>query len=473
MTESPHGARRARRRGAPALIALVAALTLIAAACGGGRDEGGSSSSSRATTPAGGTTGTGDNGNNGGASIIDTAECPSEDDFTAGISGDTIKLGTSLPQSGIYSTFKEILAGSRAYFEYVNEEQGGVEVAGKKYKIELVDKDDAYASERTVTNVNQLIRDEGVFALFDVVGTKNNLAIRDTVNEDCVPDVFAATGSPAWGNHNYPWVLGTVLVPYPLEAKAFVDYLKENKPSAKVAVLRANDEFGRAYADTFKKLIEGTQITLTKEETYDPDNPDTKTQVTSLAASNADTFLLGATLLACPNALNAVGDANWKPLIYMSGTCTSKTLMGIAGKNGNNVLSVSPLLDPVNPENTSNEAMTLYKSKVKQYERAADVDNGIVAYGWSVAALMVETLKRTPTLDRPGLMETARTLSDVKGVGLELPEASWTVGADDWFLGENFNLVQYTTSGNYFKTLKFIKADDQTEEITPDDLING
>ncbi len=51
-----------------------------------------------------------------------------------------------------------------------------------------------------------------------------------------------------------------------------------------------------------------------------------KAQVTDLAATKADTFVLGGTLLACPNALTAADDAGWKPLTYMSGTCVSKLL---------------------------------------------------------------------------------------------------------------------------------------------------
>ena len=66
------------------------------------------------------------------------------------ITGDTIKIGTSLPQSGIYAAFSAILNGEQAYFDYINDAKGGVEIAGKKYKIELVAKDDAYDAPRTV-----------------------------------------------------------------------------------------------------------------------------------------------------------------------------------------------------------------------------------------------------------------------------------------------------------------------------------
>jgi len=385
-----HEVNRRHRRSRVPIFAVLLAIVLIAAACGSDKkssdDKGGNSSET--TTASGGSDG-------GGAFEINTDDCETDPESVT-VEGDTIKFGTSIPKSGPYATFEEILKGSSAYIQYLNAEKGGVEIAGKKYKIELVDKDDAYEASKTVTNVQSLIDSEEVFGLFNVVGTKNNAAIRDILNDGCVPGLFAATGSPMWGNHDYPWVEGTMLVPYPLEMQSLVNYLKENKPAATIAVLYADDDFGRSYSETLEKLIQGTELKVVKKEAYNPENPETKPQVTSLAATKADVFVVGATLTACPNALNNMGASGWKPMVYMSGTCTSKTLMALAGANGDKVMSVGPLLDPADPANDSNAAMKLYKEKVKQYSPSADVGNGIVAYGWSAAALLEYTLSKVP-----------------------------------------------------------------------------
>jgi branched-chain amino acid transport system substrate-binding protein len=445
-------------------VALAAVLALVLAACGNGRGDDSSSSGSGTSTEGG--TGSGQ------GFTIDTSNCTT-DPSTVKLSGDTIKLGTSLPQSGIYAAFSEILRGEQAYFEYLNA-QGGVTVAGKKYKVDLVAKDDAYDAQRTFANVQSLVEDDNVFALFDVVGTKNNLAIRDYVNEGCVPNLLAATGSPAWGNHDFPWLLGTELVPYPDEMQALVTYLKANKPNATIAILRANDDFGRSYSDTLQSLVKGTNLKIVQEQTYDTETGDVTSQVTSLAATNADVFVLGATLLACPTALNQLGSTSWKPLVYMSGTCTSKTLMAIAGANGNNVVSVSPLMDPNDPQWQSNAAMKLYKEQVPKYAPDADISNGIVVYGWTTAALLADMLSKADAADRLAVMQAARTVSDAKGIGLQLPGAQWTVGSNDWFLGEEFDLVQYSTADGFFKVLGNLqKLDGQTAKITPPALING
>ena len=453
-------------------LALVVVAGLVAAACGGGRDDDDADKTDTTTAPSG-STAVGDTTTTAGsAPIIDASNCAS--DPTTGIDGDTIKLGTSLPQSGLYSAFAEILKGEEAYFSYLNEELGGVEVAGSKYKIELVNKDDEYLADKTVTNVNSLINDDQVFALFNVVGTKNNLAIRDLVNEQCIPNLFAGTGSPAWGNPDYPFMLGSELVPYPLEMKAFADYLAETKPGAKVAILRASDDFGRAYSDTFTSLAEDAGLTVAKEETYISEQFDTKSQITSLAATGADALILATTLLACPDALKNVALEGWEPIIYMSGTCTSKTLMDMAADAGDGVLSVGPLMDPANTLYADVESMKLFKEKIAQYQPEADPSNGIVAYGWTTAALMADVLQRSPALDRISVMETARTATSIEGIGLMLEGQVHNLSADDWFLGETFNLVQYSLADGFFSPVGEIHEEDgNTASYTPEDLING
>ncbi len=431
MLSSRHPDRRHALRPMPAL-ALMLAVALAATACSSNRR------SSSTTTAKNGT------GSTTPSTVVDTSACPPGND-SVGVSGNTITIGTSLPESGLYQAFTAILQGEKAYFDYLNA-QGGVDVGGTKYQIKLVDKDDQYNASQTVTNVQSLINDSKVFALFNVVGTKNNLAIRNTISTQCVPDLLVASGAVQWGNTKYPWLLGSELVPYPLEMRAFVDYLEQKKPDATIAVLKANDDFGQSYADSLTSMVKGTNLKIVQTQSYDPETSDVKAQVTSLAATKADAFVIGATLLACPGALNAMGAAGWHPITYMSGTCVSKVLLEAGGKNSDGVISVTPLLDPADPANDSNPAMQLYKSTVKKYQSKADATDGIVAYGWTTGALFAEILQRSPKPTRSAVMETARTLDGVKGVGLELPTSSWSTSANDWFLGEDFQLVQYSVA---------------------------
>ena len=460
-----HSHRTSRPRRSWSLVLLLAVLALVASSCSGRSD---SSSSS----DGGGSSSGGGSSDSGG--VVNPDDC-SNYDGTAGVSGDTITLASSFPQSGLTAAFSQISKGYKAYFAKVNAD-GGVEVAGKKYKIEVVDKDDTYDATKTVTNINEEVGTDGskAFAVFNVVGTANNVAIRANLGDKCIPNVFAATGSPVWGNAKYPWTIGSTLAPYTVEAKAFADYLKENKPNAKVAMLVQDDDFGQAYEEGFKKQIEGSDITVVQTKSYKPGDDDVTAQVTSLAASGADTFFNGATLLACPNALNAAKDKGWNAVTFVSGTCISKTLMGIAGEAADNVLATTNIMDPMNPAFADNADMKDYFATLKQYG-ASDVDpeNGIVAYGYTQGALLVEILGTLDKLDRATLMNKMYDLKDVKG-GLLIPGIEVNTSPEDRFLAEDVQMIQYDASKKYFENVgDILDFEGTTTKITPKDLVNS
>jgi branched-chain amino acid transport system substrate-binding protein len=411
------------------------------------------------------------------------ASIPTEDcatDPAAEVEGDTIKLVSSFPQSGLTAAFSEIARGWRAYFSMLNDEEGGVDFAGSTYTVETDDMDDEYNPELTRTNVEELVGTDGedAFATFSVVGTANNVAIRELLGDLCVPNLFAATGSPAWANPDFPWTLGSTLSPYTLEGQRFAEFLSEEKPDATVAMLIQNDDFGAAYEEGFKEAIEGTDIELVEVQEYASGSSDVASEVTSLANTDADAFFNGATLLACPEALTRAKEANWDAITWVSSTCISKTLMGVAGEAADGVYSFTNIKDPLDPQWDDDEAMQLYRETVGQYEPEADVDNGIVAYGWTQAAVLAEAMAQAESPSRLGLMEALRDLQGIEDVGLLLPGVSLDTSADDLFLGEEVQLVQYGFEGpdarNHFTMVgELTDYEGQTVEFTPPDLISG
>ncbi len=439
-------------------LVLLVALGLVAGACSRG-----SSSSS------GGSNG----GSGSGAGAIDASNCP-PDTQTAGISGDTINLVSSFPQSGLTAAFSEISKGYKAYFSYIND-QGGVDIAGKKYKIKITDKDDMYNAATTAKNINELMGADGTkaFAVFNVVGTSNNLAIRQSLGDNCVPNLFAATGSPAWGNPKYPWTIGSTLSPYTIEAKVFADYLKKTKPDATVAMLVQDDDFGQAYEQGFKQAIQGSNIKVVQVQSYPVGAQDVGPQVTSLASTNADVFFDGATLLACPNALQKAKQAGWNPILFVSGTCISKTLMGLAGADADKALAVTNLKDPMNPKFANDADMKLYREQVAKYQPDADIDNGIVAYGWTQGAVFVKVLEGLKKLDRQSVMEAVRSMDKLKA-GLLLDGIAISTSKDDPFMGETVQIIQYNANNKYFDDVGgLVDEEGKTKSITPPDLINS
>src|SRR5262249_61004739 len=123
------------------------------------------------------------------------------------------------------------------------------------------------------------------------------------------------------------------LVPYPPEMQTWVDYLKQNKPNATIAVLKANDDFGQSYADTLNTIVQGTNLKIVQTQGYDPETSQVNSQVTSLAATHADVFVIGGALLARPDPPHAVGAAGWPPRPPRYGTRVSPLRLGIGGRD--------------------------------------------------------------------------------------------------------------------------------------------
>ncbi|GIU84238.1 MAG: hypothetical protein KatS3mg008_1013 [Acidimicrobiales bacterium] len=295
-------------------------------------------------------------------------------------------------------------------------------------------------------NYQDLVRNEGVFALFNGVGTAHNLAIRERQNRDCVPNLFVATGSQLWGNpEEYPWTIGSIPT-YPTEMAVLVEYLKETSPDATIAVLYQNDDFGKGYLTALEELVEGTEMRIVSRQSYDPENTDVSGQVTSLKDSNADVFVIGATALACPNALGAKQRLRWEPgVTYISATCTSGTVMALTPAGAaDGVWSAGYLMDPRDPQWEDNEQMKEFKELGAKYGLSSeDLENGLVGYGWTMAQLLEITLRKAPELTRADVMNTAWSLSGERP-GLLMPEVEVnTDGSDDPYPIEAMRLIRF------------------------------
>src|SRR5438270_8108529 len=88
---------------------------------------------------------------------------------TPGVTNDTILLGGTAPLTGEASAAAGVAKGADAYFQYVDAHGG---VNGRKITYRYVD--DAYDPNQTVQAVRGLVQQDGVFAIFNTLGTNDN-----------------------------------------------------------------------------------------------------------------------------------------------------------------------------------------------------------------------------------------------------------------------------------------------------------
>jgi len=424
------------------IAAVAAALALLFTACG--RDDDSSDSSSGDDTTE---TTAADGGGDSDApkAFINPEEDCTNYEGTKGITGDTIKIGTVRPETGNYNIYDTVTKGLDAYVTAVNAD-GGVKAGdGKTYKLELAKADDAYDPARTPTEVTRLVEQEGIFAMVGEIGTSNNLAVRQYMNDNCVPSIGLATGSVEWGKANeYPWFIGG-LPSYATEAHAFMEWLKTENPAAKIALLYQDDDYGKAYQATIKKDIEGTDITVVDEQSFNPlteTSPESK--VAALAGSGADVFFVGIGGAPCPAAIRSI-PPSWTPMTYVSITCTGKTAMALTQGKDEGLISTQATLDVGTPEDQSNPKVQEFFTKGAAAGLSeAELQGGIAAAGWGFGALFVRGLELAPTVDRATVMNTLFSLQD-QNFGLMRDDAvANTDGGDDPWVLEDLRVIKRT-----------------------------
>ncbi len=332
-----------------------------------------------------------------------------------GVTDTEIVLGGTHPYSGPASAYGNIGKGIGAYFSYVNDHGG---VNGRKIK--YIDKDDGYSPPQAVQLVHQMVEQDHVFAIFDTLGTAVNTAIRPYLNQQGVPHMFVATGASTWGHdyQKFPWTIGWQ-PDYQAEAIIYAKDILQNHPKAKIGVLYQNDDYGEDYNAGLKRGLGSHQNMIVKMASYETTDPSVGSQIATLKASGADTFLIFATPKFAIQAMVLAAQQSWHPTIYLNNVSAAVPFMQAASKAGGpsavaGVISTIYLKDPANHARYAGDAgMKWYNEIMAKYLPTADKDDGNYLYGVAIGYTMVDVLKRAgKDLTRKKVMEIASNLNE-------------------------------------------------------------
>ncbi len=259
-----------------------------------------------------------------------------------GVSDTEIKIGQTMPYSGPASAYGVIGKTEAAYFKMINE-QGGVN--GRK--INLISLDDGYSPPKTVEQVRRLVEDEKVAFLYQTLGTAPNLAIRQYLNDNKVPQLFVATGASVFSDpEHFPWTMG-YNPSYQTEARIYAKHILATKPDGKIAVLYQNDGFGKDYLIGLKDILGADHAKMiVKEASYETSEPTVDSQVVTLQGSGADIFVIAATPKFAAQAIRKSYDLSWNAVRYLSNVSPSiATVLKPAGLEKSKGLITSGVCD--------------------------------------------------------------------------------------------------------------------------------
>jgi branched-chain amino acid transport system substrate-binding protein len=346
--------------------------------------------------------------------LVAAISVPSAAQNVPGVTATQILLGGTHPYSGPAAAYASVGKGALAYFAYVNDHGG---VNGRK--INYKDMDDAYNPPQSMQLVRQLVEQDHVFAIFDSLGTPPNATLRPYLNQNGIPQLYVATGATMFGTDyaQYPWTIGWQ-PNYRDESAIFAKYLMQHQPNAKIAVLYQNDDYGQDYLGGLTAALGSKSNQIVKSVSYEVTDPDVNSQIAALKSSGADTIFIFATPKFSIQALVAINQLGWKPLIFLNSVSSSQTIMRVASKAGgpgatNGVISAVYLKDPSDPAWDNDSGMKLYKQILAKYQPGADASDANYLYGMAVAYTMVDTLKNAgKNLTRQSVMQAATHLHE-------------------------------------------------------------
>jgi branched-chain amino acid transport system substrate-binding protein len=331
-----------------------------------------------------------------------------------GVSSNSILIGGTAPLSGEASSAAAVSAGANAYFKYVNA-RGGVNGRQIQYKIV----DDGYDPARTVQAVRELVQQDNVFAIFNSLGTSNNLAVRDFLNQSKVPQLFVASGATTWGRDfkKYPWTIGYI-PSYQTEGIVLARNILKTRPKARIAVLYQDDDYGKDLLAGFTRGLGAKAKMVIKADGYDPTAADVNSEVADLRATKADTFMVFAFGKFAIQAMLGAAKLGWHPQVYVNAVASSQSIMTLADLTGaksvtRNAISIVFFKDPSDPKWANDPGIKLMQTIVKKYGGASDIKNGYYVAGMASAFTFVDALRKAgknPT--RASVMAAARSLNE-------------------------------------------------------------
>jgi len=381
---------------------------------------------------------------------VDTSGCINPAAANAEIT-DTLTIGTAAPQSGglISVIYAPVLAGLQAYIDEANAQKllGPVELT-------LVIADDEGKPEFTPVAVGGLL-DAEADLVTALPGSANNLAVRESLNENCVPQLMSLASTPRLGEvRRYPWTLGGVVtetVETAVYANAIVRSIGEE---ATVALLVSGDEAGMTYATAFAEAALGTGLAIVDQQVVEPDVIDAPAaQVGAMAARRPQVIVASLAGAACATFLTALDLVRatvpgWVPDVYLSNDCADSSILRLAGPAAQGVMSAVNLVagEPF-------VEMMAERGLAYGYSRAA--------LGWTAAEVTVGILIRAQQseagLTRASIINAARNLSYEPS--LAIPGVEYTTnGFLDGYLAESLQVVRYDATDQTFSDVGALVA---------------
>jgi ABC-type branched-subunit amino acid transport system substrate-binding protein len=363
---------------------------------------------------------------NSAASGVDAAE----KQYGPGVTDTEIKIGQTVPYSGPASAFSSYGRVMTGYFQMLNEKGG---INGRK--VNLISLDNAFSPPKAIEQTRKLVDDDGVLAEVGTVGTVPNVAVQKYLNQNKVPQVFISAGGRRFNDpRNFPWTV-PFYPPFEMEGATFGTFILKKMPSAKIAVLYQNDDYGKDYLTGLKAGL-GADATakIVAEAPYELSYPTVDSEILKLKASGADTLIYFTTPKFAAQGIKKANELNWKPVQILASPVNSiQGVLTPAGlENVQGAYTTQFAKQASDPAWAEDAEVKDYVAFMKKWAPNDSPNDFIALSGYINAQAIAKGLQRCgDNLTRENLLAQA-TSFNMERVGMLLPGIELTNSKDNY-----------------------------------------
>lgn len=201
---------------------------------------------------------------------------------------ETIKIGAPLALTGgLADEGKKQDLVWKMWVEKINA-AGGIDVGGKKMKVELIEYDYQSEGQRASQLAEKLINDDKVQFLFAPFGSGHTKIVAGVGERYQIPTIACVASSESVFDQTLKYLFGT-LSPNGGMTTAMVKFFKEKFPETKsIAVLGRDDVFPKSMAEGIAKAAAAEGLTVAYKELYPVGTMDHASALSSIKAAKPD-----------------------------------------------------------------------------------------------------------------------------------------------------------------------------------------
>jgi ABC-type branched-subunit amino acid transport system substrate-binding protein len=327
-----------------------------------------------------------------------------------------VKIGVLAPLEGdvLVPQGKQMLQGATLALEEANQ-RGGYK--GLPFRIMAHNDVGLWGAA-----ANEVVKmgDEGVWVILGTIDDINShVAIRVALKME-IPVVNTGDPDPTFTETNIPWVIRCISDDRQ-SCYALVDYIYKQKGHKRVAVLRANNRYGRVGVMEFRDAALRVGHPIVLEVRYEVGETQFDTQLERIRNSNPDAVVLWGNALETALILNRMRELGMEHPVFTSDRAVNPQFLEMAGENANGIVTTCQY----NPDADIPELKAFQRNYRARFGQEPDV---FAAHAYDGMNITMDAIQRAG-LNRARIRDLLTDLSTYQGyqgiTGEIIFDATW------------------------------------------------